>query len=147
MKTGDLENTIELPTVVTIIQPALRRLYNMPGAGIDFKLLLLDLRDEIEGKVYQAFANVRSAQDKLNVASTEDEKVNAEKTLNQQYKLAEKTTITVASAKIPKSLIPDEKTVLSQRWNENTADGKQNLYGDYVTEVVNIYKYLIDTTK
>lgn len=149
MKTeiSENKNEIELPLVVTVIQPALRRLYNMPGASLNFKLLLKDLRDELEGKVYQALANVRTAQEAVKIATTEEDIETAQKTLDQQYKLADKATITLVAAKIPKSLIPNEDSVLVQRWNETSSDGKKSLNGDYVTEIVNVYKYIIDTEK
>ncbi|AYQ31380.1 hypothetical protein [Runella sp. SP2] len=147
MSTKNTENAIDFAVVVNIIQPALRRLYNMPGAGLDFKLRLKTLRDEVDGKVFQVFSPVREAMKKKEIAGNENQMAEAEQILTQQYQLAEKAKISIDSPKIPKSLLPDEKGVLSQRWNETSTDGQKQLHGDYVTEVVNIYEYLIDAEK
>ena len=68
MATNNTENEIDFVVVVTIIQPALRRLYNMPGAGLDFKLHLKTLRDEVETKVVKGCSGVRDAMKKKEIA-------------------------------------------------------------------------------
>jgi hypothetical protein len=136
-------NTIEvkLEKAHNVYLPILKRLFAMQGGSMAFKRKVKDLYEELDAKVFEGLAAVREAAANLNVAS-EEQKAEAKAKLDNVLKLASEKTISLSSAKISFSTLPDENTILARTWNEQSIDQNsgQPIYrqGDYITDVVTI---------